>query len=104
MRTKAAFLCLVNSLIKALRDDDYPNVRGRAADSLGKLGDPQAVEPLMAALQDENSYVRWLAAGALGVLGDPRAVGPLKELLPNEKDPVLTTARRAIEKIRGGGQ
>jgi HEAT repeat protein len=42
------------------------------------------VEPLIAALKDENSDVRQAAAKALGKIGDPRAVEPLIAALSDE--------------------
>ncbi len=49
-----------------------------AAWSLGDLGDPRAVEPLITALRTEKEEsVRWTAAAALGDFRDLRAVQPL---------------------------
>jgi hypothetical protein len=48
-------------------------VRIRAAEALGKIGDPRAVDGLGIALFDEDSMVRNLAAEALGKIGDARA-------------------------------
>ncbi len=45
----------------------------QAAWALGRLGDARAVEPLIAALKDEDLKVREQAAWALGRLGDARA-------------------------------
>ncbi|MHA1538581.1 MAG: HEAT repeat domain-containing protein [Alphaproteobacteria bacterium] len=52
-----------------------------AAQALGRGGDGQAVEPLIAALVDEDEDVRSDAAEALVLLGDERAVKPLLENL-----------------------
>ncbi len=41
------------------------------------INDPRAVEPLIAALKDEDEYVRRHAAEALGETNDPRAAEPL---------------------------
>jgi HEAT repeat protein len=70
-------------LIAALRDKDR-SVRWTAAKALGQLGDPRAVEPLIATLSD-----RWnipIVAWALGQLGDTRAVEPLIAVLEHEDD------------------
>jgi len=45
--------------------------------ALGEIGDPRAVEPLIATLQSEKSDVRQAAVRALGKLGDLHAVEPL---------------------------
>ena len=58
--------------------------RAAAALSLGKIKDPRAVEPLIAALKDENVVVRGVAAGSLGEFNDPRAVEPLIAALKDE--------------------
>ena len=71
----------VKGLIKALGYPAYFKVRAAAADALGHLGDPRAVEPLVATLGDDDMHVREAAAGALGHLGDPRAVDSLAAIL-----------------------
>jgi hypothetical protein len=58
-----------------------------AADALGEIGDPSAVEPLIGALEDDfDSEVRESAADALGMIGAPRAVEPLIGVLENDSD------------------
>jgi hypothetical protein len=48
---------------------------------LGIIGDPKAVEPLIAALKDRDASVRYHATLALAHIGDVRAVEPLKAAL-----------------------
>ena len=60
--------------------DENPGNRWKAADSLGRLGDLRATEPLIDALWDEDAHVRKKAAWALGSIGDPRAIAPLRRL------------------------
>jgi len=62
---------------RALKDPD-PDVRKFAADILGRLRDPRAVEELIRALEDPDPNVVCAAVEALGHLGAPEAVGPLK--------------------------
>ena len=69
----------VAGLIEALRNENM-SVRRKAAEALGLLGDAQAYEPLIKALDDDHS-IRWRTAIALGRLGDKRAVRPLIEAL-----------------------
>jgi HEAT repeat protein len=64
----------VNQLINKLNDPDW-NVRAYAAQELGSLKDPQAVEPLIVKLKDDFIQVR--VAMSLGEIKDPRAVEPL---------------------------
>ncbi len=67
-------------LIRALGDED---VRWYAVRALGSIGDPRAVEPLIATLTDPRELVRSAAAEALGRIGDPRAIEPLVVALRN---------------------
>ena len=57
---------VVPELIVVLQDQRKdPEVRKNAAEALGKIKDPRAVEPLIATLKDKDSEVRWHAAEAL---------------------------------------
>jgi hypothetical protein len=61
------------ALIKAL-GDDHKMVRGMAAQSLGKLGVPEAAAPLKALLgREKDSFVRTQAQKALAALGTASA-------------------------------
>ncbi|MBI3303281.1 MAG: HEAT repeat domain-containing protein [Deltaproteobacteria bacterium] len=86
----------VGSLVAALRDRDE-NVRGRAAQALGRLRDTRAVDPLMAALKDKDWFVREAAAEALGRIGDVRAVGSLLALTADKA--VAETAIKALRLV-----
>jgi hypothetical protein len=55
-------------------------LRVRAAEHLDRFG-PEAVDPLIALLQDERTEVRISAARALGRVGDERALQPLLQTL-----------------------
>ncbi|MBI4042484.1 MAG: HEAT repeat domain-containing protein [Deltaproteobacteria bacterium] len=55
-------------------------VRGLAADSLGKIGDPEAVKELnQIASSDPDKHVRGKAIDALALIGDPSATKYLKQ-------------------------
>jgi HEAT repeat protein len=73
-------------------------VRQKAAEALGKIGEP-AVEPLIGALRDENRLVRRRAAEALGEIRDARAVEPLIGALRDRDSWVRRRAAEALEKI-----
>ncbi|MDJ0772430.1 MAG: HEAT repeat domain-containing protein [Mastigocoleus sp. MO_167.B18] len=82
----------VTRLITALEDEDdrtpeggYP-LRRNAARALGKIGDKQAVNPLIESLKCSDFYVREAAAQSLEMLGDPNSVPPLVELLEKGLD------------------
>lgn len=51
--------------------------RWQAAQALGEMEDPRAVEPLREALDDSNQWVRIVAAEALGQISDWRAIETL---------------------------
>lgn len=65
----------IGSLIAALKDSD-PHVRQRAAEALGKIKDPRAIDPLTGALKDSNSDVRETAARVLGAIKDFSSSSP----------------------------
>ena len=71
----------------------------RAAEALGQLEDAQAVEPLIAALEDANEDMRQVAAKGLGQLGDIRAVEPLLSLLKGSRRGYEYDAQAAIEAL-----
>jgi len=54
----------IERLIQALKSEES-DVRKYAAESLGAIGDPRAVNPLIQALKDENWKVRREAVWAL---------------------------------------
>ena len=85
----------VAGLVKALKDKD-PMVRGDAAEILGKIGDSQAVEPLIEALKD---IVQFIAAESLKKIGEP-AIEPLIKALKNKDTLIQSGAARALGEIR----
>jgi HEAT repeat protein len=89
----------VRYLIKALRDPEFISIRWRAAIALGNLGDPAAVEPLIAALGDENDHVREEAADSLGRIGDERAIPALILAMKDPQRGVRLRAMSALVRI-----
>ena len=93
-----------------LRDRVYdpdPEVRRRAVLALGRIGRPEAVEPLVAALTaDEAGAVRSTAAFALGIVEDPlpeEAIAALEAALGDASGRVREKAIEAIGR-RGGAR
>jgi HEAT repeat protein len=68
-----------------------------AAKALGKMRDPQSVEPLIASLTDGHEWVRLYSAVALGELGDPRAVRHLIACLSDPSFKVHTAIHKVFE-------
>ena len=70
--------------------------RATAARMLGNIGDPIAVSPLIAALEDEDPHVRQNAVAALRWIRDARAVDPLILALQDEDEEVREAAVGAL--------
>ena len=65
-------------LVGLLSDDD-PGNRWKAAQALGRMQDPVAVDALLRALYDDDWRVQQKAVWALGSIGDPRAIPHLRQ-------------------------
>lgn len=89
------------NLVRSLRESEAFKVRLQAAVVLGRAGGPQAVEPLVGALDDSEVAVRAAAAMALGNLADLRAVAPLVKALDDEDGFVRGEAQAALGKLAG---
>jgi len=85
----------VEPLIAAFKNK---SVTESAIDTLVKIGTP-TVEPLIAALRDENWYTRWAAAKTLGQIGDTRAIEPLIAALQDKDASVCGTVVTALHRI-----
>jgi hypothetical protein len=83
-----------------LLTDDNEGTRWKAAESLGRLGDQSAVDPLIDTLWDDDSRVRLKAAWALGRIGDPRALRPLQRLYRMENEGAQEIVSEALEEIK----
>jgi cyclophilin family peptidyl-prolyl cis-trans isomerase/HEAT repeat protein len=87
-----------SDLIRLLRDGEA-RVRRRAALALGRVGLPEAVEPLAMLLADEDVEVRQMAAFALGLIGDASARPPLLAALRDTSPIVAGRAAEALGHI-----
>jgi HEAT repeat protein len=83
-----------------LLTDDNEGTRWKAAESLGRMRDPAAVDPLIDTLWDDDSRVRLKAAWALGRIGDPRALRPLQRLYRMENEWAQEIIGQALEEIK----
>ncbi|MFN7133439.1 MAG: HEAT repeat domain-containing protein, partial [Myxococcales bacterium] len=63
---------------------------------LGRVGGPEAVQALIAGLQDEEYPVRGACALALGTIGDLQAVEPLASMLDDTESFVREEAKRSL--------
>ena len=94
-RTQQADPKTVDALIAALKDSD-PGVRQAAAESLGRIGEARALEPLSGLLGDGNVEVRKSAVEALGNLEDPKAIPALTKAAGDANPAVRREAAEAL--------
>lgn len=90
--------------ITLLQDDDVSS-RWKAAEALGRIGDPAATGDLIDALWDEDPRVRTKVVWALGRIGDDRAIPPLRRLYRMESEEAredISEAIAAIGRSRAG--
>ena len=80
--------------------DDNEGTRWKAAEMLGRMGDPAAVEPLIDTLWDDDSRVRLKAAWALGQIGDQRGIRPLQRLYRMEDEWAQEIIAQALDEIK----
>ena len=74
-----------------LKDRDQWVRRG-AAQALGRIGDVEAIEPLIVVLKDTKVDASAAAASALGEIGDVRAVQALIDTLGDQMNHLLHEA------------
>lgn len=87
----------VEPLVALLKDKEI-NQQGLVAAALGYTGAKEAVNPLIAALQDENRIVSWRASKALVEIGKV-AVEPLIKMLNHKNDYLRMLAIDSLGKI-----
>jgi cyclophilin family peptidyl-prolyl cis-trans isomerase len=85
-----------SDLVRLMRDVEG-RVRRRAALAAGRVGLPEAIEPLSELLgRDEDPEVRQMAAFALGLIGDPAARPALQAALAQPSAVVQGRAAEAL--------
>jgi HEAT repeat protein len=73
-------------------------LKKRAIIALGNLGDPRAVDLLIAVLKGSGADHRWEATKALGKIGDMRAIEPLGAILENPNSASIS-AQEALDAL-----
>ncbi len=79
--------------------DDDPEIRLGAGWSLALLNDANAVDPLIALLNQTDPILVASAADALGETNDPRAVSALAPLLDNADQDIRDAAEDALDRL-----
>ncbi len=87
----------VPHIIRLLRDDDWW-VRMIAAETLGKIRDPRAVQPLIEAMGDGDSVMACIEA--LSRIGHPDALVPICQALSRPEPEVRVEAIDALRRMR----
>jgi HEAT repeat protein len=90
----------VRGLIAELGSDRSP---AHAAMVLGRIGDSDAMESLIGALEHRHQEVRLQAAAALGALRDPAAVEPLLRATRDSDYDVRAEASQALDHLGAAG-
>lgn len=86
---------VVDSLIAGINDPEL-FTREASIQSLGRIGNPAAVLPLIAALlHSDSSAVKLSAIKALEMIGDPQAIPHLQWIAENDKDSVIKSQAKA---------
>jgi HEAT repeat protein len=78
----------VYALVKVLQEDNLL-IREAAIQSLGAIGDPEAVPYLLQGLDDKSFAIKLSTIRALEQIGDIQAVPHLKRVAEQESDPYL---------------
>ena len=78
---------------------DNPSLRWGAANSLGRMHDPRAIDPLIALLDDEDWRVRFKTVWALGQLRDVSVLPFLRRLSRDESETVKDSVMQAKDDI-----
>ncbi len=85
--------------VKDLMRHSDSSVRSAAAEILGVIGDPSAIDALELGVKDDNPQVRITAAGALGRIKDPRSADLLAPLLDHGDPRFAAAAANALEAL-----
>ena len=88
-------------LARVLGNDRDPDIRETAADALGDLGGPEAIDSLIQALDDRDADVRESAVDSLGQIGGEEVVPPLMDALRDEEEDVREAAAIVLKQITG---
>jgi HEAT repeat protein len=87
------------SLLLALLHDERPGMRQTAAESLGKIGDPRAVDSILSLKHDPAAIVREASVLAMGRMKPTATDGVVALLTQALEDPVESVRQAAVVAI-----
>jgi len=87
----------VDALVKVLQEDNLL-IREAAIQSLGAIGDPEAVPYLIQGLDNKSFAIKLSTIRALEQIGDIQAVPHLKRVAEKESDPYLKAMAASLVK------
>ena len=87
----------VDALIKELKGDDLL-VKEAAIESLGEIGDPEAVPYLIEGLDNKSFAIRLATLRALEQIGDIQVIPYLQRVAEKERDPYLKAMASSLVK------
>jgi HEAT repeat protein len=87
----------VYALVNVLQEDNLL-IREAAIQSLGEIGDPEAVPYLLQGLDDTSFAIKLSTIKALEKIGDIQAVPHLKRVAEKERDPYLKAMAASLVK------
>jgi HEAT repeat protein len=88
-------------LVDALQKDPAVPVRCTAAVAIGKAGEADGADPLIAAVADQDAEVRAAAAEGCELMGDKRAIDKLIDKTDDPVPQVRQACHRALVKLTG---
>ena len=89
-------------LLILLSDDDW-KVRYRAAEALGMMHDPRALDPLIGLTNDEKDHVRYMATKSLSQIHGPRISPVLIRMLSDDHSYTRKAAAGGLARAAGPG-
>jgi len=84
------------AVYRRLMTDADADARGATATALGRIRDPNAIEPLIKAIMDPDETVRIAAIKALQAIGDRTAITPLVIVLAHEQVRQKSSGRSSL--------
>ena len=93
----------VDPLSQVLLEDASADLRAGAAEALGEIASPHAIEALQQALGDEVTEVRQSAVEALGMIGGAQAIEALQSALGDADPAIQDMAAAVLQQLTSGG-